>query len=101
MIDFETAVWTAIGGIPPGKVATYGGIARLAGYPKHARAVGKVLSKLPEDSALPWHRVINAQGRLSFPTGSPRYLEQKARLQAENVCFAGERIKLAAYLIEI
>ena len=100
MIDFDTAVWTAVGSIPPGKVATYGSIAKLAGHPKRARAVGRILSKLPEDSTLPWHRVINAQGKLSFEVASPRYLTQKARLQEEGVYFTGKRINLTTYLIE-
>lgn len=51
--------------IPRGRVATYGQIAALAGYPRNARQVGTVLRSLPEDSGVPWHRVVNAQGRVS------------------------------------
>ena len=52
--------------IPSGKVATYGQIAKLAGLPKHARHVGHALKNIDSDSAVPWHRVINSQGKLSL-----------------------------------
>ena len=51
--------------IPYGKVATYGQIAQLAGLPKHARLVGYVLKHLDPKSDVPWHRVINSQGKIS------------------------------------
>ncbi|WP_278397082.1 MGMT family protein [Acinetobacter venetianus] len=51
--------------IPYGKVATYGQIAKLAGIPKHARLVGYVLKHLDQESSIPWHRVINSQGKIS------------------------------------
>lgn len=51
--------------IPYGKVATYGQIAKLAGIPKHARLVGYVLKHLDQESCIPWHRVINSQGKIS------------------------------------
>jgi len=52
--------------IPCGKVATYGQVARLAGLPKHARLVGYILKNLPIETDIPWHRVINSQGRISL-----------------------------------
>lgn len=48
--------------IPYGKVASYGQVARLAGLPRHARLVGRVLSQLDASSELAWHRVLNSQG---------------------------------------
>jgi len=51
--------------IPQGRVATYGQIATLAGKPGNARQVGAILRALPEDSGVPWQRVVNAQGRIS------------------------------------
>jgi len=51
--------------IPRGRVATYGQIAALAGYPRNARQVGTILKSQPEGSNVPWHRVVNAQGRVS------------------------------------
>lgn len=51
--------------VPFGKVATYGQIARLAGLPKHARLVGYTLKNIDQTSDIPWHRIINAQGKVS------------------------------------
>lgn len=82
------AIWQVVAQIPEGRVATYGQVARLAGYPGYARQVGAVLKKLPADSKLPWHRVINAQGRVSFTENSQPYLRQRKRLEAEEVVFA-------------
>ncbi|UPH47094.1 MGMT family protein [Methylophaga pinxianii] len=83
--------------IPKGKVATYGQIARVCGYPRHARYVGTILKQLPEESELPWHRVINAKGEIAFPLGSVGYQRQKKLLQKEGIGFDGQRIKLARY----
>lgn len=58
-------IYDAVRKIPSGNVATYGQIAKLAGLPGHARQVGYALNALTGDSDLPWHRVINAQGRIS------------------------------------
>lgn len=52
--------------IPEGKVASYGQVAKLAGLPKHARLVGYVLKHLDAGSTLPWHRVMNSQGKISL-----------------------------------
>lgn len=51
--------------VPKGRVATYGQIAKLIGLPKNARQVGTVLRSLPDDSGVPWHRILNAQGKIS------------------------------------
>jgi methylated-DNA-protein-cysteine methyltransferase related protein len=56
--------------------------------------VGRLLRELPEGSLLPWHRVINAQGRLSLPIDSPGYREQKRLLPLEEIVFFIEKIKL-------
>ncbi|MCB1845489.1 MAG: MGMT family protein, partial [Halioglobus sp.] len=74
--------------IPAGNVATYGDVARLAGTPGAARHVGAVLHALPADSGLPWHRVVNAQGRLSLRPGTAAGRLQKTRLEAEGVLFS-------------
>ena len=68
--------------IPYGKVATYGQIAKLAGYEKNARLVGKVLSMSEYYGNFPCHRVVNSQGRCS-----PSWDEQRFLLEAENVSF--------------
>lgn len=91
------ALFLCLSQIPPGKVTTYGDIASLAGYPGNARQVGRVLSQLPTGSNLPWHRVINARGELSFPKNSSKYREQKQRLESEGVNFKHHKISLREF----
>lgn len=62
-IKFAKKVAMIVAAIPPGKVATYGDIAALAGSPAHSRLVGKVLAHIGMNSDIPCHRVVNAQGR--------------------------------------
>lgn len=81
-------IWQVVASIPAGKVATYGDVARLAGAPGAARHVGSVLHALPANSGLPWHRVVNAQGRLSLGPETAGGRLQKARLEAEGVLFS-------------
>jgi methylated-DNA-protein-cysteine methyltransferase-like protein len=73
--------------IPRGRVATYGEVARQAGVPGAARRVGRALQGLPPRTRIPWHRVINARGRISLPAGSAAGAEQRKRLEAEGVVF--------------
>lgn len=68
--------------IPPGKVASYGQIARLIGRDNNARLVGKVLSQADGYGDYPCHRVVNHAGRLA-----PHFWEQKDLLLAEEVKF--------------
>ncbi len=84
--------------IPCGQVATYGLVAKLSGLPGKARYVGYILKSLPEGSAIPWHRVINAQGRISFPVDTEAYREQKQRLLSENIIFKNNKVPLKQYL---
>lgn len=91
------AVFLCVNQIPRGKVASYGDIAQLAGYPGSARQVGRVLSQMPTGTKIPWHRVINARGELSFPKNSLKYEEQKKRLEHEGVSFANEKIPLRKF----
>lgn len=93
----QQKIWLTVQQIPVGKVATYGQIADLAGLKGAARLVGTTMSKLPENSQLPWHRVINSQGKLSLPADSEGYREQKLRLEAEGVKFSGLGVSLATY----
>jgi methylated-DNA-protein-cysteine methyltransferase related protein len=92
------AIYSVVLRIPEGKVATYGQVARLAGLPGHARQVGYALSAglLP----IPWHRVVNAQGRISCRSGCHSGdMAQRLRLEQEGVCFdAHGRIPLERYL---
>jgi len=92
-------IYTVIRRIPKGRVATYGQIADLAGMPGHARQVGYALYALPEQSTVPWHRVVNAQGRLSLGRVIPEGdVEQRIRLEIEGVVFnADEKIALERF----
>lgn len=76
-------IWLAVAAIPPGRVSTYGRVAAAAGLPRGARRVGRALGALPAESAIPWHRVINARGVLSLAGRAGQ--EQRRRLQAEGV----------------
>ena len=76
--------------IPPGRVTTYGEVAERAGLPRAARLVGTTLRTLPDDSRLPWHRVVNSQGCISIIGASAD--EQRQRLLAEGVNIRGKRI---------
>ena len=78
--------------IPQGKVASYGQIADLAGLPRQARYISKVLKQAPDSLDLAWHRIVSSQGKISIPSHTPLHQEQKQRLIAEGVIFKGERI---------
>lgn len=94
MNDAYHRIWAAVRKIPRGRVATYGQVAAAAGLPRQARLAGYALHHAPPAMKLPWHRVINAQGRISFPPGSEAHDEQRRRLEKEGVQFNGDRIDL-------
>ncbi|MBV1790021.1 MGMT family protein [Marinobacterium sp. D7] len=96
-VALNELIWQIVASIPVGRVATYGQIAKLAGYPNHARYVGTTLKKLPKDTTLPWHRVVNARGESSFPKGSDAYNRQIERLSAEGVIFRHGRLSFSLY----
>ena len=84
-LNADQRIWQVLAAIPPGRVASYGQIAALAGLGRGARQVGRTLRLLPGDSRLPWHRVINAQGKIALPPGSRGYSIQTERLRDEGV----------------
>ncbi len=90
------AIWDIVSSIPRGKVASYGQVARLAGLPRRARLVGTALGEAPA-GRLPWHRVINAQGRIALPPNSPGFREQRKRLREEGVLVDKGRVDLRKY----
>ena len=95
--SYEERVIAVIKRIPRGKVVSYGQVAMMAGNPKGARQVTRVLHSSSRKHKLPWWRVINAQGRISLPPGAG-YEEQKARLERERVVFGlGDKIDLKKY----
>lgn len=95
--DKQQRILNCISSIPAGKVASYGDIAKAAGLPGYARYVGTVLRKLPNNSSIPWHRIINSQGKISFPILSEGFNEQVKRLQAEGIVVIAGKIKLKTY----
>jgi len=79
--------------VPRGKVATYGDIAYAAGYPGAARQVAWALHG--DSRGLPWHRIVGAGGAILL--GGEHGFEQRMRLEAEGVAFAGRKVKMAAH----
>ena len=92
--DSTRRILAAVRAIPRGQVAGYGEVARLAGLPGRARLAARVLAA-NEDPALPWHRVLRADGRIAFPEGSPGWREQCRRLSAEGVRVENGRVRRA------
>ena len=85
--DRYRRIWDVVAGIPTGCVLNYGEVARLAGLPGRARLVGRALGLAPKKMKLPWHRVVNAQGQISFKSGGAKHRAQRERLEAEGVEF--------------
>lgn len=98
--DFDSwvkTVWQVVQGIPRGHVLTYGEVARLAGMSRAARRVSLAMRRAPRSMKLPWHRVVNAQGKISFPQDSSGFRRQKELLEEEGVVFIKGRIDLERY----
>jgi methylated-DNA-protein-cysteine methyltransferase-like protein len=97
-ISFTHQVIQVIKRIPRGKVATYGQIAALAGNPQGARQVVRVLHTCTEKHKLPWHRVVNRQGKIALKSGYG-YEIQRELLRCEGVEFdKNDTINLGRYL---
>ncbi len=98
-LDRETlkAIWKVVSEIPPGYVLAYGEVATLAGYPKGARMVSRALGAAPKAMRLPWHRVINAQGKIAFPKDSAGWKKQRDLLEREGIQFLKGRVDLQRY----
>lgn len=90
-------IWQVVATIPRGKVATYGQIARICGYPGHSRYVGTTMKNLPKGTKLPWHRVLRSSGELAFPVASAAYKKQKELLEREKVVFTNYKVALKQY----
>jgi methylated-DNA-protein-cysteine methyltransferase related protein len=87
--SMRSKILAAIRSIPLGKIATYGGVAKAAGFPRHAR---QVVATLRGSYGLPWHRVLGAGGEIKLR--GDYAVEQRLRLQAEGVAFRGRRADL-------
>ncbi len=87
-------IYAVVCQIPPGKVATYGQIARIVGRCT-PRMVGYAMAGTPDNSGVPWQRVINSQGKISERAGAGK---QRQLLEGEGIIFdAKDRIDLKKY----
>jgi methylated-DNA-protein-cysteine methyltransferase related protein len=78
-------IYAIVRRIPEGRVATYGQVASLAGLKGHARQVGYALHALPDETVVPWHRVVNASGGISLRAMPGGELVQRALLEREGI----------------
>lgn len=98
MTEFSVKVLATVKKIPRGKVATYAQIAKLAGKPQGVRGVVWILHSNSAVAGLPWQRVINAKGRISFPEMSESWIRQKGLLEKEGIVFGdGGVVELTKY----
>jgi methylated-DNA-protein-cysteine methyltransferase related protein len=96
--DSYRKIYAAASRIPKGRVATYGQIAALAGLPRQARLVGYAMHALPAASDVPWHRVVNAAGKISIRADGLGHDQLQAQLlRREGVRFVDGAIPLARY----
>ena len=93
--DATTRICSVLAAVPRGRVITYGDLAEMAGYARAARLAGQTLRKLPRGTKLPWHRVINAQGRISLP--EPAAQRQRERLEKEGITLLNGRVDMNRY----
>ena len=92
-------IYATVRRVPRGRVATYGQIAQLAGVAGQARLVGYAMFALPRTTTVPWHRVINAQGRISVRgDGGGAAIRQRILLEREGVSFdASDRVSIETF----
>lgn len=88
--EFTQKVLQQIRSIPEGRVATYKQIAELAGKPQGSRGVAWILHSCSTQYKLPWHRVLNSKGSISFERPSHNFREQKRKLEREGVILTRE-----------
>ena len=89
------AIWAAVCRIPPGRVASYGHIASLAGFTGQPRLAGYALHSVPPGADIPWHRVLNAQGRISLVGAAGK--KQRVLLEREGVVVLRNRVDLGRH----
>ncbi|WP_372943523.1 MGMT family protein [Shewanella sp.] len=90
-------IWFIVNLIPHGCVLPYGIVADLAGLPGRARYVSRALKLAPDSLALPWHRVINSQGKISFAKDTEPYRQQQELLRLEGITVNTGKISLSQY----
>jgi methylated-DNA-protein-cysteine methyltransferase related protein len=92
-------IYQVVARIPSGTIATYGQVADLAGLGGKARLVGYALFRIPIPADVPWHRVINAQGEISYSlTREGGDYLQRSLLEDEGIVFTKQgKIDLKTY----
>jgi methylated-DNA-protein-cysteine methyltransferase related protein len=93
--SFDRDVYTLVRRIPRGRTVTYGEVAAMLGRPRAARAVGGAMRRCPAD--VPWHRVLNAAGRISRRKRAASMLTQRMLLEREGVTMRRGRVDLARH----
>ncbi len=93
-MSFDATVLALVARIPRGRVASYGQLAALAGKPRSARAVGRVMSRA---DGVPWHRVVNSQGGISRRTRMTGMVTQRIRLEQEGIVFNRGRVLMSRF----
>ncbi|CEG29306.1 MGMT family protein [Bacillus sp. B-jedd] len=99
MSPFTKRVIDIISKIPPGKVMTYGQVAKVAGSPRAARQVVRILHSMSGKYNLPWHRVINAQGEIPIKDEEAKSYQRDMLLE-EGVPFIARKVDLPSCLYE-
>ncbi|MBI3968983.1 MAG: MGMT family protein [Chloroflexi bacterium] len=87
---FRQRVYELVRRIPPGRVMTYGQVALCLGAPRAGRVVGGALHTLPAGSEVPWHRIVNRDGRISTRCPEHSVLLQAILLREEGVAVADD-----------
>ena len=93
MKSFTEKVYEVVRSIPKGKVSTYGMVAKRAGNPQAARAVGMVMSKNQNPKDVPCHRVVGKDGAL-VGYGFGGVGEKRKKLLKEGVVFTGAKVDI-------
>jgi methylated-DNA-protein-cysteine methyltransferase-like protein len=94
-MSFDREVYALVRRIPAGRTVTYGQVAAMLGRPRAARAVGGAMRRCPP--GVPWHRVLNAAGRISRRARAAGMLTQRLLLEREGVTLRRGRVDMARY----
>ncbi|WP_432721993.1 MGMT family protein [Jeongeupia wiesaeckerbachi] len=95
-VTIRAAMLAVVSEVPAGAVASYGDVARLAGFPRHSRQVGVALREAGE--GVPWHRIVNHEGRISRRGLDGHDDLQRYLLEAEGIVFDAQgRVSLLQY----
>jgi methylated-DNA-protein-cysteine methyltransferase-like protein len=93
--SFDREVYAFVRRIPAGRTVSYGQVAAMLGRPRAARAVGGAMRRCP--AGVPWHRVLNAGGRISRRARVASMMTQRMLLEREGVTLRRGRVDMARY----